>query len=273
MPLRRSPGLPGDKVQFTTQPPPYTKARIGDVVTISDLEVVVYGRISNYGRKSGLYRNPTWPVVQTSDGRQFSISATYLAPLPGAEHRMVEMNDMWMAPLPETAFYEMDRVRFGNEECEVMSILLQTPSVQQGRIFEMESREGYRIQSVTDGAVMEATREELELVERGNVWRREAGEALIFEGLTDEILFWAAVGDNNAVPNPYRPDAAFAYTEEERLQAIHDGHGDFILSELPAANPRRHDDSVYRLRNRDVGERIRAAFLDEVVMPAPQAAL
>lgn len=96
---------------------------------------------------------------------------------------------------------------------------------------------------------------ELRLIERGNLWKKEHGEPLSFNNPLEEAEFYYRLGGE--VEEIENPRGFFRWGFEEAANAIREGVADaFLLSSYTPLN-RCGYAFVIKYKNRDVGERIR----------------
>ncbi len=107
----------------------------------------------------------------------------------------------------------------------------------------------------------------LTLVERGPVWKEEHGEPLIFASLMEEANFHNSVGRTTEIRNP--SSKLYSWTKDEALDAIRIGIADSMSIGPLMFNPGKTSISVRRFKDRDVGERVRAATMEGFGFPPP----
>ena len=254
---------------------------IGEVVGFKQYDNYVC-RVHNFGTKPGIYSQRGMPLVRFADrtGDYFSASDIAFEDPTLYEQRKRERtarggldtddeysNTTRIGDLPETPFWEGDIVTVHSEhwggnfgapcvECE-------TPAVLKVDSINYSDRHGEHTYSVsgkyatghTTGQIR-AGKEELKLVERGNLWRHYNSEPLVFADIQEEILFNMQLHKVHEVKNPLRNDW-YLWTRAEALTAIREGRADgFNVSQGffgsgPSIRVQRFDD-------RDLGERVRA---------------
>lgn len=100
---------------------------------------------------------------------------------------------------------------------------------------------------------------DIELVQRGNVWRKVHNEPLLFTDINEEASFARSMGQTEEMRNP--SDGLYRWTKDEVLNAIRNGIVDgFVLSS--AFFSAEKFISAMRFKDRDLGERVRRATLD-----------
>ena len=100
----------------------------------------------------------------------------------------------------------------------------------------------------------------LTLVERGLVWKEEHGEPLVFASLMAEADFHNSVGRTIEVRNP--ASQLYSWTKDEALDAIRIGIADAMSVGSMVLDPCTTRISVRRFKDRDIGERVRAATME-----------
>lgn len=114
------------------------------------------------------------------------------------------------------------------------------------------------------GMCMSFTEAEIELVERGNIWKWYHDEPIEFGSLQEEANFAKLVSECEEVMNPKRK--LYLWSLDEALQAIRDGiaHGfntsTFSLVPISEGTPARI--VVHRFNNEELGKRVAAATLE-----------
>jgi len=99
---------------------------------------------------------------------------------------------------------------------------------------------------------------ELELIERGNVWREAHNQPLYFNNFEEEVTFERLVGRYEEVRNP--KSKLYSWTKDEVLIAIKDGIVDgFSMPEGLFGGERKIQ--TLRLKNRELGEKLRESTL------------
>jgi hypothetical protein len=97
------------------------------------------------------------------------------------------------------------------------------------------------------------------LVERGNLWKKYHGEPLTFRSLLEETSFAANTGQREEMRNPASGDYRWDFLTDI-IAAIRDGIGDAFTGGQGIFGSGFHH-SVYRFKDRDLGERVRAETL------------
>ena len=163
-----------------------------------------------------------------------------------------------LGDLPETRFWELDKVRVRFPGATVSQMVVAGISYQN---MHSTCDDGspwpfYEVQYA--GGRIHVTESELELIERGNLWRYYHGEELVFTDLREEAEFFQLIGQTESVRNP--ANNSYSWTEEEVLKAIEDGlvHGFSVSPGLFGSGP--HIDAL-RFLNKNLGARVADATL------------
>ncbi len=172
-------------------------------------------------------------------------------------------NDVRVGDLPETKFCELDIVKivshFGKPQ----------PTVEIGMITNIRyndphSQFAYGIQRLTEdgaetgGSYYAISEEDLELVERGNLWKELNGDPLTFKDINEEASFEKGRGRAKEVRNP--ANGLYKWSLDELLTAIENGIVDALtVSQVPFSQ--RMSDHGYKFDNADLGARLRAETL------------
>jgi hypothetical protein len=174
-------------------------------------------------------------------------------------------NVIKVGELPETKFYELDIVRIlnGFEDMTDRGYGARIAAVEWGWKKE-DGLSVYRVEWIDkNGEYARAGHtymndSQLELVERGNVWKEFHGEPLIFKDLREEIAFAQGMGRYKEVRNP--ASNLFSWTGREAIEAVRDGIADgFSLAGAFLGVPPRP--SLHKFEDRDLGERVRQATI------------
>lgn len=226
-----------------------------EVVKVIEFSTVHRGRVNNFGNEPGLYYNTSWLTVENKAGKRDTINHLHLKNMPGSEYGSVERAELRIRDLPETPLWEMDVVKCRDEVMKVLSIdydaigtfcndgVTPMPIYQCGRDY---------------GGYSHYRERDLELVERGNVWKRAAGEKMVFADLEEEASFFNQVGEYEEIRNPAL--GSYKWTLEEALEAIQQGiahgfkSGIAPYSQSPSINLIRFHDEM-------VGDRVRGMTL------------
>lgn len=222
----------------------------GTAGVITGFSTIAYGYTHNFGKEPGIYNNSSWPWVKFGD-TTINISTchlTYPKDIEPAEDRK-------LAELPFTDFYPYDRVRWGRAIHHQGMV----SDIDYDRIdSRREDGSSYPIYTIQldHGGSISRSAEELELVERGNVWRKLFGLPLVFADLRDEANFTGATGGTEEVRNP--ASGLYRWNLKEVLQAIRDGiaHG-FSMSNLFGHSAI----SATRFKDEELGKKVAAETL------------
>lgn len=261
--------IPEDSRQWGYDPCP--NGTVGKVVGYG---TTTYGRIHNFGCNPGIYHNRSWLDVDVGD-KVIQISSFYveLKDVVDYSRRLDAYREAggwatydkhrdFIKPLPETSFWEFDKVRCSHHSFadieELCVVRIKWDNINQHRI-DGSPMPLYDISdSISAGWVSSIDEPDLELISRGNVWKYFHGEPMEFSDLREEANLHAALGLEDEVRNP--ATSLYAWTLREAMAAIREGIADgFSQSQLLG----KHRLSVKRFRDRDLGERVRAITLAE----------
>ena len=247
---------PGEKVVFEVAQENldrgYKPFPQGAVVEVTGFARSFSGRVGE-SRPPGIYINPQWIDVRDEAGREETVWAGFLHNLPEHEGHRIPQSEMRLGDLPETSFWEWDVVRTADGE------VLRIVSIIYGQI-GMFRNDGVTPMSIyvcgTDTNYATYREDEVELVERGLVWRRAQGEELVFADLGEEMDFHLAIGEYEDLRDPQF--GGFTWQIEDALAAIDagEGHG---LTRPPLLGGAI---TVVRFDDEEFGERLRAATLE-----------
>lgn len=171
----------------------------------------------------------------------------------GSDENAVRLGD-----LPETKFWEGDIVKaiipFSHElnRLRVSSIQWHWDKDARGWCYHVEW-----VNEDNSYARMGSTYlhdVELELIERGNVWREAHGEELNFNDFSEKVSFEKLMGRYKEVRNP--ASNLYSWSKDEVLKAIKDGivDGFSMPNGLFGGDPKIQ---AVRLTNREIGEQLR----------------
>lgn len=233
-------------------------------------------RIGGFGRPPGRYMCNGVGIVAWDTGSADTPGAGDLrwAENPHDLDRVRRTDKMWndafetnqfMEPLPDLPFWEHDivrdktgRLKMGNRDDHLLRIsTIEYHHLHDKRddgspmpIYNVEAPEGRSGYTWTNTS-------DLELVERGNVWKWFNGEraAIKWKDLREEAGFHRLLGAADEVRNPRT--TYFTWDQADVLSGLQEG-----LIDAPAvsagffgAGPTVH---CYRFHDRDLGERVRA---------------
>lgn len=185
--------------------------RNGEQATVVGFDEIMYGRLNTlYGRKPGVYTNPSQPVMQLASGVKFSESASRVSLLIKDEGRRREeenvvqcrKNHFWtnaefLRDLPETLFWEGDHVRVkdGVVAPSKGPYGKDTYIVRRIKYSQDESGVMYDVgDHLISGWNQPAAEKDMTLVRRGLVWDYYRNNHISFPGLREEVLFYRALG-------------------------------------------------------------------------------
>ncbi len=245
----------GDKVRVCADPdfPDRTRhapvGKIGEIVGFS-IDSICHTSSTIWRRPPGIYLNPEWPFVRFDGAVVQLIRADILQVLDMEEYnRRMErarleyrypgqMHGAFVSDLPDTKFWEGDIIRMEKRynapkpdpkkvkddsipgiPNAYMVCHLDYRDIAEGTAGITESLDnspkfgiGDRFLRHWEGRFYDF---QLELVERGNFWRRAHGEPLVFKDLEEESFFAWLCGKTESVPVPPRPLIAnlFGYND------------------------------------------------------------
>lgn len=247
--------------------------------------VIFQGRTEIGSRKPGVYHSLGAVSVMLQDGKVITgLSDSWLELVDKIEgdRRYAEYCKLlkeeggyekyWrgletrLGDLPPTHFWEGDKVRlkepakisdyFGG----VLTITIVGYSWMHQKRVDKSPMPIYTVRDeVTNGPTTSVSDSEIELVERGNIWKYEHLEPLSFSNLAEEAGFWKSIGHTTDVKN--LSSGNYAWTREEALDAIRKGiaHGFSVFSGFFNCGP---SISVLRFKDEELGERVRKATLE-----------
>lgn len=264
--------------------PDGTKAK---VVGFSE---IAYGRIDNCGLKPGIYTNRAWTKLLLEDGREHTELSSRLKMVNNAEYeqrdkewrkentsKSFQERKEFLRDLPETPFWEGDKVRV-RARSALTVCTSEMPPKRDPDIFVVvginyaylndRTKVGTKYPAYTisegfgAGWHTSASEDDMELVERGNVWKFYHDEHLSFSDLREEAQFFMMLGHSEEVRNP--KNGLYKWTKEEVLEAIKNGivHGFTLghgLFEFVWDPPTRL--SAYRFRDENLGRRLARSIL------------
>lgn len=242
-----------------------------------------YGIDRYFGRQSGIYQELGNPSVLFETGQQVVVPthllkwvddevvyaqrlAAYRA-MPGTsvERDAILNQTTRIADLPNTKFWEGDICKiisgdfafYGDERG-----LVRVQSIQwnwDDTPYHVEWVHPVTLEYASRGSTY-LKDANLELVQRGNVWREAHGEPLIFRNIEEEVIYAHNTGRTDEVRNPATGN--FAWTKNEVLKAIEEniGHA-FVVSGHPFVFDAGHI-SVWSFHDADLATRARKAVLN-----------
>jgi hypothetical protein len=247
------------------------------------------GHTHNFGRKPGVYFRLGGACVRWETGIATFPSAHDLAWLhdhdktqkarqksrnPGAFRQYTGNRDSecWMHELPDLPIWEMDVVKlkdsvahcFPNGRARVQRI--------NWSYFDDEGKVQRRNDDVTPMPLYDCTSDEpgygtiafdsteVELLERGNVWKWfNAKDTLVFQTLEEELKLHYQLGLYSEVRNP--TSGAYSWSLDEALSAIDQSIADgFSVGVFPFSNT--HSISMHKFHNAALGARVRERTIE-----------
>lgn len=264
----------------------YNPCPDGTNATVQGFSEIHWGRINNCGLKPGVYTNRAWVKLFLEDGRdhtewagrlELADSQEYERRL--AQYRQEQQLSGWqpakefLRDLPATPFWEGDKVRVqGRSRLVVVTNELPESDpelfVIQGIDYPQLDEQtlvgtrypAYRISSSIDaGWHTSASEDDMQLLERGNVWKYYHDEPLQFAGVPEEAQFYHLLGRTDEVRNPR--SNLYSWNINEILEAVQQGiaHGMTGGMSFWSRNP--HVFAV-RFRDEEVGQKVAKATLE-----------
>ena len=277
----------GDKVVITIPQENrkwgYNPCPDGTKATILGFSEVYYGRIRNFGRKPGVYVNRAWVKLLLEDGRKHTEYSGRLELVDKAEyerrvaafrkyqqeHPHTWLKREFLRELPETPFWEGDFVRVcGRSYREIPfnhgSDVFQIVGIDYPYLNERTQTGGkypaYNIsEKLEAGWDIQASEDNMVLIERGPVWKFYHNEPIKFAGIQEEAQFFDLLGHTEEVRNP--ANGSYKWTKEEVIEAIQSGlvHGFAVSRGLFGGKPRI---VTKRFKDEDLGRRVAKATLE-----------
>ena len=229
---------------------------------VVDFDHIAHGRLNGH-TKPGVYLNRYWPKVKLSDGRTITIGSFHLKNLTTQSSPTSSKDDDWLSELPESSFWEGDRVSIDREDYKepnyyVVGVdhLRLKDTINDGSPYP-----AYRCSSSMRAGWHASFKEnELTLLERGNVWKHYHNEPIIFESLEEEANFANQLGLTEHLKNPKSNN--YAWELGEVLEFIHQGNADgFSAGHSMFGGGINH--TVLKFHDRDLGRRVRDKVLAE----------
>lgn len=254
----------------------------GTVIGFSEMP---YGRIHNLGFKPGIYWNKIYSHIRFDNGEVQNVIYNRIELVDAIEYhrRLDEMQSVrasdWRAQyervrdLPETPFWEGDLVR-AKAISGVVVVTSQMPPESVPEIWIVTHIDYSHLSDLTDpgtkwpgydisdkmdaGWSVSASEDDLELVERGKVWKFYHNEPIEFVDIKEEANFFLMLGHTDDVRNP--ENGLFKWTKRQVLRAIKKGivHGFTVRGALFGPKP---SIEAYVFRNPDLGRRVAEATL------------
>lgn len=254
----------------------YNPCADGTKAMVIGFAEIHHGRLDNFGHKPGVYVNNFWAKLRMPDGQEHTMSSCFLklvadaAEIKRREDARSDRNkrdpyhwrsDGFLRDLPETPFWEGDRVRVRSNLPGTDNLCI--IGIEYDRLSDKTDAgtpyPAYRISSQLGGGWHSyATADQITLIERGPVWKFFHDEPVTFANLKDEAAFFQRLGHTDEVRNP--ANQLYSWTKEEVLGAIHDGlaHGFSMSSGFFGSSS---SISALRFHNAELGARIAKATL------------
>jgi len=270
---------------------------IGTLIRFSE---IYYTRVKNFGHRPGVYVNKKRCYVEMEGSTYHEITGR-LELVDKAEeiNRLKEWQErragfrnwrdevkyneekLFLRELPETAFWEGDRVLV-NVRCGLVvisvpdvesvgmldaSLKANLPSPQRNfMVVGIEyckkheaKRWTYRISDdFSSPWYTHAEEPDMELIERGNVWKHYHGQKPQFKNVLEEVGFFRMLGHYDEVRNPR--NGLFEWTFREGLQAVQEGLIDGFSYDVPPLG--KPTMVAIKMLDGDLGERFREATLE-----------
>jgi len=197
----------------------YNPAPDGTKGVITGFSHISYGR-ANGICEPGVFLNRSWPKVALESGDTITISSFHLKSFDTTPRQRLTAQERkqrdFVRELPETRFWEGDRVQLLNPEKHVTETEFYIASIQYDKLTADTSQKDVKdvhpkywtnIYVLTNkwptGYTMHSYGEDdLELIERGWVWKYYHDEAIEFPTLTDEANFYKSLAQVQQVKNP-----------------------------------------------------------------------
>lgn len=230
--------------------------------------------------QEGVYQVDGCPQVAWDDGNNTTYRGHDLEMVDADEYKRRlnayherKKNESWIAidaeldnrvrigDLPETKAWEQDFVRVTSRHGIEYGVI---EGIEYHWLRDDVKEISYRFRIVDadkneTGGTTYARESEIEVLERGNVWKYFHNEPLSFKDLKEEASFYAGLGQSTEVRNP--ANGLYSWTLAEAMQAIKDDLIDSIsVGSVPFAMTSRIN--VTRFENRDLGKRLQAATLE-----------
>ncbi|MFA5188892.1 MAG: hypothetical protein WC460_06020 [Patescibacteria group bacterium] len=260
----------------------------GTRATIIGFSEIHYGRLGNFGLKSGVYVNRHWVQLKLKNGTEHTEFSQRLSLVDKAEYERRlkefiakkaetnndERDEEFIRDLPETPFWEGDFVRVHGRS-RVTSVYSEMPPEKDPDVFliigidfhylneKTASGTKFPAYKISDkfssGWNTAASEDEMELVERGPVWKFYHNEPISFSDIKEEATFHDRIGQTESIRNP--KNGLYSWTKEEALEAVKSGlaHGFSMSGGIFGNGPHI---SVQRFRDENVGMRIAQATLE-----------
>jgi hypothetical protein len=281
----------GDRVEFRIDPKDDYYKQPGDPAGNAQGVCVARERITMYEdrvglciRKPGVYELNGPVIVQWDDGTTSTPNGWLLHMIDKDEEqsrraqKRAETNDsnwadvdakyeerVWIRELPVTNAWEGDfvrvkRERFGMKESygfiERIDYYMMEQSGGQAKYSYSITDEFKEVQ----GGSTYATEDEVEIIERGNVYKYFNNEPIQFADLREEAAFFKSLGHCKEVRNP--ATSTYRWTLEEVIKAIADDIVDCFNMESVPFSFGTQSIRAQRFTDRELGGRLRATSLE-----------
>ena len=257
----------------------YNPCPDGTVATITGFSEIHYGRIEGFTRKPGVYTNRSCVEVQLPSGKKYFEYGSRLDIVDKEEYkrRVAEFrknqkknpDSYWddkefIRELPETPFWEGDVIRSSKlAETAGFPELLQVVRIDYNHLKEFTNfgtkYPAYQVsEKIGGGWTTSLSEDNMELVERGSVWKFYHNEPLSFSDIKEEASFFSMLGHTKEVRNP--ANSIYRWTKEEVLEAIKSGivHGFLASSGFMGTGPHI---SAILFDDEELGKRVAASTL------------
>lgn len=242
-------------------------------------EVVGFSHIS-WGRangvcKPGVYLNRCWPKVKLETGDTITIYHGHLAPVEIREREFLPLDKRkerdFVSELPETLFWEGDRVRLLNPPSYLKCDEVYVSQIHYDRIRNPSPnahpnyiKNVYDLQERIDGGrIGNFGEDDLELIERGWVWNHYHDEPIEFPTLKDEANFYKSLAQVTQVKNPKTGHYGWDSLQDV-LDGIEQGLGHaFTGSRGGLFGGSGINHSLWRYHDEELGKRLAEATLEE----------
>lgn len=178
------------------------------------------------------------------------------------EHGIIRTPQVRLGDLPETKFWEQDkvRVRFPYDHTVHDMTVCQ---------IDYESMHSHRNDgspwpfygvNFREGGQTNAEEAWIELIERGNVWKYYNNQSLSFADIKEEAMFFKSVGNAEEVRNP--ANGLYSWSLEEVLEAVKTGQVHGFLDGVGSLFGSASHISAIRFKDLDLGRRVARATLE-----------
>lgn len=217
----------------------------GTIARLVRFHEIYHGRLNQCGLAPGVYLNRFYADIVLPDGTEHVAHTAHLVLADQVElsRRESELKSHaadrnFVRPLPETPFWEGDIVRVTGSTRFVV-VVAQFPmnqrdvfvvsNIDYSNLSTITNGIRYPVYSISDKIPAEwfcfAGEGQMELLERGNVWKFYHDEPLTFADLKEEATFHRLIGQVSEVRNPN--SNRYSWTLDDALAAIRSGiaHG------------------------------------------------